>query len=169
MRLHALALFAALAPVAAVGQTAPRSLAVELGFSEDSAGALGSRAPVALVGSWWLLGDLEATARVAWASAARTGGRAADDTYEGGLGLRYRLARWDSLRPQVSFDAALVEVTAGPIWPGDTGLRLGLGLGLEALLGRDAFLALALQGSELVLPGGGGLGAAISLRGGIYF
>ncbi len=169
MRLHLAALLAALAPACAAGQTAPRSLAVEVAFSNDSAAALGSRAPVALVGSWWLAGELDATARLAWASAARTGGRAADSAYEAGLGLRYGLARWASLRPQVTLDAALVEVAAGAIWGGDSGLRLGVGLGLEAFLARDLSLALVLQGSELLLPSGGGLGAAASLRGSFYF
>lgn len=169
MRLPALVLVAAFLPALAHAQLAPRSLALELGFSSDSAGALGARAPVGLVASWWLAGDLDATARFTWASAARTDGRAADGAYEAGLGLRHRLARWASLQPHLAAELAAVGVAPGPGWPGQTGLRLGAGLGLEAFLGRDVFLALLLQGSELLLPGGGGPGLCAALRAGAYF
>ena len=171
MRLAALALLltAALRPVAARAQLAPRSLALELGFSDDSVAALGSRAPVGLVASWWLGGELDATVRFTWTSAARTEDRAADGAYETGLGLRYRLARWGSLRPHLALELAGIAVVPGAGWSGVTGLRLGAGAGVEAFLGRDVFLALVLQGSELLLPGGGGPGICGVVRAGAYF
>ncbi|GEJ58285.1 hypothetical protein [Anaeromyxobacter diazotrophicus] len=169
MRLPALALVAACLPALARAQLAPRSLALELGFSSDSAPALGSRAPVGLVASWWLAGELDATARASWASAARTDGRAADGAYEAGAGLRYRLARWGSLRPHLAAEVAAVGVLPGSGFSAETGVRLGGGVGLEAFLGREVFLALALQGSELWLPHGGGLGLGAALRAGAYF
>ena len=166
MRLATLALVSALLPLAAQAQLAPRSLALELGFSEDSAAALGSRLPVGLVASWWLGGDLDAVARLSWASAARTEGRA---TYEAGLGLRYQLARWGSLRPHLALELAAVGVTSGPGWMSDTGLRLGMVAGVEALLGPALFLAVIAGGSEVLDPGGGGLGGCAALRAGAYF
>jgi hypothetical protein len=170
MRLVAIALVAVLAPSAAHAQLAPRSLAIELGFSEDAAPALASRASVGLAASWWVTGDLDVTARLSWAAAARTEGRAADPVYEAGLGLRRRLARGSSLRPYLAFELAAVGVLAGAVSMGDTGLRLGIGAGVEAFLGRDLFLAAGVQGSELLfLPGGGGLGGCWAVRAGAYF
>jgi hypothetical protein len=169
MRTLALAALLLLSPALSRAQTSPRSLALELGLSNDSAAALGSRSPVALVASWWLAGDLDATARAAWAFASRTQDRAADDSFEAGAGLRYGLARWSSLRPQVLAELSFVQVLPSALAAPASGLRLGAGAALEAFLGRDVSLTLVLGASRLFLVEGGGLGLAASLRAGAYF
>ncbi len=169
MRILILAALLLLAPGLSLAQSSPRSLALELGFSSDSAAALGSRSPVALVASWWLTGDLDATARAAWAFASRTQDRAADDSFEAGAGLRYGLARWSSLRPQVLAELSFVQVLPSALAAPASGLRLGAGAALEAFLGRDVSLTLILGASRLFLAEGGGIGLAASLRAGVYF
>ena len=169
MRTLALAALLLLFPSLSRAQTSPRSLALELGFSSDSATALGSRSPVALVASWWLAGDLDATARAAWAFASRTQDRAADDSFEAGGGLRYTLVRWSSLRPQVLAELSFVQVLPSALAQPASGLRVGAGAGLEAFLGREVSLTLVLGASRLFLAEGGGTGVAASLRAGAYF
>jgi len=169
MRILILAALLLLAPGLSRAQSSSRSLALELGFSSDSAAALGSRSPVALVASWWLTGDLDVTARAAWAFASRTQDRAADDSFEAGAGLRYGLARWSSLRPQVLAELSFVQILPSALAAPASGLRLGAGAALEAFLGRDVSLTLVLGASRLVLAEGGGTGLAASLRAGAYF
>ncbi len=173
MRLPALTLLLALAPGAAAAQSAPRSLALELGFSSDSAELLGGRAPVALSVAWWLTSDLDATARVAWAFAARTGGRAADGSFEAGGGVRYSLANWASLRPQLVADVAFVQVLGAPrseVWMSDAGVRLAAGAALEIFFARDLSLNLMARATELALASGdGGPGLAFSVGVAAYF
>ena len=169
MRNLLLAALLLLAPGLTRAQPFPRSLALELGFSNDSAAALGSRSPVALIAGWWLTGELDATARAAWAFASRTQDRAADDSFEAGAGLRYGLARWSSLRPQVFAELSFVQVLPSALAESGSGLRLGAGAGLEAFLGRDVLLTLVLGASRLFLAAGGGTGLAASLRASAYF
>ena len=169
MRTLFLAALLLLVPGFPRAQSSPRSLALELGFSSDSAAALGSRSPFALVASWWLTGDLDVTARAAWAFASRTQDRAADDSFEAGTGLRYGLARWSSLRPQVLAELSFVQVLPSALAAPASGVRLGAGAALEAFLGRDVSLTLVLGASRVFLAEGSGTGLAASLRAGAYF
>jgi hypothetical protein len=173
MRSLALLLVLAVAPTGAAAQSSPRSLGLELGVTRDSVAAMGDRAPVALSATWWLTGDLDATARVAWGFAARTEGRAADGSFEAGLGLRCGLASWSILRPQLLANAAFVQVAswaASTPWASDSGVRLSAGMALEAFLARDLSLSLAGEASQLMLfSEGGGPGLGLALRIGAYF
>jgi hypothetical protein len=169
MRNLSLAALLLFAPALARAQSSPRSLAVELGFSNDSAAALGARSPVALVASWWLAGDLDATARASWAFASRTQDRAADDSFEAGAGLRYGLARWSSLRPQVLAELSFVQILPSALAAPASGVRFGASAALEAFLGNDVSLTLVLGASRLFLVEGSGFGLAASLRAGAYF
>jgi hypothetical protein len=173
MRPLAIALLIGALPAVAAGQSAPRSLSLELGFARDSAAPLGERAPVALAAAWWLTGELDATARVAWAFAARTSDRAAASSFEAGMGLRYGVARWAALRPQLVADLAFVHVFDPPTseaWASDSGVRVGAGVGLEIFFARDVSLTFSARMSELALVSGdGGLGGAVALAAAAYF
>jgi hypothetical protein len=162
------ALVLTLLPAAAAAQAAPRSLAVELGWSRDSAAALGARMPMALAASWWIGGELDATARLAWSSAPRTDGRATALVYEATAGVRYVVAPWRSVRPQLGVEAAVVQVASAG-WGADLGLRLAGVAGVEAFIDQGFFLGLAVRASEVVLRGDGGVGAGVFVRGGAYF
>jgi hypothetical protein len=172
MRPLALALLVLSAPAVAAAQSAPRSLALELGFARDSSDALGDRAPVALLATWWLTGDLDATARIAWGFAARTSGRAAA-SFEAGVGLRHALVTWRAVRPQVVADVAFVQVLGTPAseaWAADSGVRAGVGVALEVFLARDVSLSLTARVTELALASGeGGPGLATALGLAAYF
>jgi hypothetical protein len=173
MRSLALLLVLAVAPTGAAAQSSPRSLGLELGLTRDSVAAMGDRAPVALSATWWLTGDLDATARVAWGFAARTEGRGADGSFEAGLGLRCGLASWSILRPQLLANAAFVQVAswaASTPWVSDSGARLSAGMALETFLARDLSLSLAVEASQLMLfSEGGGPGLGLAMRIGAYF
>jgi hypothetical protein len=167
MRSLALAVILSLSPAHAIAQLAPRSLALELGFSGDSAPALGERTPVALVATWWLVGPLDAMLRTAWRSTWRTDVRGSD-AFEAGAGLRYTLAG-TTVRPQVLASVSFVEVLPGPFAPDESGLRLAAGAGLEVFVARDVFAAAVGEGSVVMLPSGSGAGLAATLRLGVCF
>ena len=173
MRLLALALLLASAPAAATAQSGTRCLSLELGFTRDSADTLGERTPVALSVAWWLTDDLDATARVAWGFASRTGDRGAAGSFEAGAGLRYTLGTLSVLRPQLVVDLAFVQVLGAPaaeFWTSDSGLRLGAGLALEVFFARELSLSLIARATELALVSGdGGPGLAVGLGVAAYF
>jgi hypothetical protein len=170
MRSLLVTLLLALAPLPAAAQLAPRSLALELAFRRDSSPALGSRVPLSLVATWWLVGDLDATARAGWAFAPRTGDRGADGSFEAGLGLRQGLARWGPVRPELVADAAFVQVTRSALSGVAAGLRLGLGAGLTAFLARDLSLGIVAEASELLLATDeGGPAVSVAVRFGACF
>jgi hypothetical protein len=173
MRLLALTLLLATVPGAAAAQSSPRSLALELGFASDSAEVLGTRTPVALSAAWWLTGNLDAVARVAWGFAARSGGRRADGSFEVGGGVRCSLATWGALRPELVADIAFVQAFGTPgteLWASDSGVRLGAGAALEFFFARDLALGMAARATELALVSGAG-GPGLAFSGGIavYF
>jgi len=169
MRSRSVALLLALAPLAAAAQVAPRSLSLELGITRDSAPALASRVPVALVATWWLAGDLDATARAGWSFAPRTEGRAADGSFEAGMGLRQAVARWGLLRPQLVGDVAFVQA-GSPLFTAAAGVRVGAGVAIEAFVGRDLPVSLVAEASELLLTSGeGGPALSLALRVGACF
>ena len=166
MRPLPVTLLLALAPAAAAAQPFAHSVGLELGVSHDSAGPIGDRMPLALSASWWLIGDLDVTARVAWGFALRTAGCAADGPLEAGAGLRYSLAGLGAVRPQLAVGAAYVLAwdARGP--GGSDGVRLEGGVGLEWLLTRELGLALLARASALWLDGegwGGGFGGGVRL------
>ncbi len=102
---------AAVAAPPAAAQVSNHGIAVESGISAPieagSAPALG----FALGASLWLDGDVEGTARVAWGSAAATGGRGADSALSGTIGVRVTLGR-GAVRPQVFAEAGWGRVEA---------------------------------------------------------
>ncbi len=173
MRCLALAVLLASAPVAASGQSAPRSLSIELGFTHDSWTTLGDGAPVALSYTSWITGDLDATARVAWGFAARTGGRAAAGSFEAGAGLRQGIASWGAVRAQLLADLSLVQVLGAPgpaPWTSESGVRVGGGVAVETFLARDLALGFTARATHLATwSGEGGPGAALGISLGAYF
>ncbi len=166
-------LLLASAPGAVAAQEGRRSLAFELGFSRDSATALGGRVPVALSTTWWLTGDLDASARGAWTFEPRPAGRAADASFEGGAGLRYAVATWGPLRAQALAEVAFVQVLGVPgaeLWASDSGVRAGGGAALELFFSRDLSLSFVARASHLALfSGGGGPSMALALGVSAYF
>ena len=173
MRPLVLAVLLAAVPRLAAAQVAPRSIGLELGFTRDSSAALGDRAPVALTAAWWIMGDLDATARVAWGFASRTSVREAAGSLEAGAGLRFGLARWHVLRPQVVADLAFVHVfgaTPSEARASDSGVRVGAGAAMELFLGRDVSVSLGAKVTELALASGdGGSGIALAMGLAAYF
>jgi hypothetical protein len=169
MRLLSVVVLLALTPATASAQRPPRSVALEVGFSHDSADPLGDLAPVALGATWWLVGDLDATARLAWAFAPRTGVRGPDTVFEADVGLRQGLAK----RPPFRFDAGIEigwvqAVGAAPTRSG--GVRLGAGLWVEVFLSRDVALGLVGTLGQVVLASAeGGPCAGVRVRVAAYF
>jgi hypothetical protein len=153
MRSFLLALLTASAPIGAAAQVAPRSLALELGITQESGPDAALRAPVGLEASWWIAEGLDLTARVAWAAAGRTGDRGADARFEAGGGLRWApgAAR---LRPILLADVSLVEAFGSLLVPPRAGARLRVGVGLEAFLTEDVALCLVASGGGTVLEAG---------------
>jgi hypothetical protein len=168
MRPLLLAALLSLPPSAALAQLAPRSLALEAGFTLETAEARPGRAPVGLVATWWLADALDATARVAWVFAPRTEDRASDDRFEAGLGVRWALAR-GRIRPELLAGASVVELPGAAFFPA-AGLRLSAGAALEAFVARDVSVSALVEGAHLLLAGEeGGPGAAVALRVEVYF
>jgi hypothetical protein len=158
----------ALVPLATPAQLAPRSVALEVGYTSDSAPALGASAPVGLSASWWIADDLDLTARAALAFAARTAGRGADALYEAGLGLRrtFGAAR---LRPYATLDAAVLLASTGALARWEQGVRASAGAGLEAFLARDLSLACGGSAGGALLASGAGPSFGLVLRAAGYF
>jgi len=161
-RLAAAALLA-IAPLAVHAQLAPRSASLDLGYTRDSAPALGASTPVGVGASWWIADDLDLTARLGLGFAPRTAGRAADARYEAGLGLRQALGT-GRLRPYASIDAAFLLVSTGAIPTWEQGLRAGVEAGLEAFLVRDLSLACGGSAGAALLPSGAGAALGLVLR-----
>lgn len=156
----ALALAALLAAAPAAAQVSNHGIAVESGLSTPLGGGGGPAGTVAVTATTWLEGDVEGVARVAYTSAAETGGRAAAATTSGTLGLRLS-AGHAPLRLQAFVDAGWARVEARGVAANRA--TFGVGLGLEWFAGRDLSLAprLALRGAggdpslELTLALGG--------------
>lgn len=168
MRSLTLAALLTLAPGAARAQLAPRSIALELGFTRESAPALGDRAPLALAASWWIADELDLTARAAFGFAARTEGRAAGALYEAEFGLR-RTFGAGPVRPFAAIDAAFLQASTGQPFAWEQGLRLAASAGLEVFPARDLSVAVAAAGSEALLASGSGPSIGLALRVTGYF
>jgi hypothetical protein len=156
----------AVPPSLAAAQLAPRSLALEIGLARDSGAAL--RAPLSLSANWWIAERLDLTARVGWASVARTSGRAPDSIYEGGVGLRRALGD-GPLRPSLMAEVAAAHVLGAWPFERDLGVRLRAGAVIDAFIGRDLAIGLALlTGGTLLVESGSAdadLGMALRLEG----
>jgi hypothetical protein len=168
MRSFALAGLLALLPSTGRAQLAPRSVALEVGFRRESLASLGDQAPVALAASWWIADGLDLEARVSFAAVVRTGGRAADDLYEAGLGLR-RVLGAGALRPFAAVDLAFLQASTGPLLGWEQGVRLGASAGVEAFVAGDLSLAAAAQACEALLSSGSGTSLGVILRATVYF
>ena len=173
MRPLALAVILSVLPRSAASQVAPRSIGLELGFTRDSSAVLGDRAPIALTAAWWLTGELDATARVGWGFASRTSVRAAAASLEAGAGLRWGLARWSAVRPQLLAEVAFVDALDAPpsaAGESDYGVRFAAGAAVELFLTRDLSASLSAKATELGLAGGdGGPGVAVAMGFATYF
>ncbi len=144
-------------------QLANRSIALESGLSTPLRAGEAAAGGLALVATTWLDGELEAVARVAWGTGARTRDRApAGEAFTGTAGVRLSLAP-EPLRPQASLEVGWrrTEAPGGAQWT----LALGAGLGLEWFAARDLSLALrcAVRGA------GGGPELEASLSAAAYF
>jgi hypothetical protein len=123
------ALAVVLTATPAAAQLSNHGIAVESGLS-GAAGGRGAPAPAfALSASTWLEGDVDAFARIAYASAAETVGRAAVPALTGTVGLRLSLGH-APLRPQVFVDAGWARIPVGGGLVADRG-ALGAGVALE--------------------------------------
>lgn len=134
----ALAAAAALAAGPSSAQLSNHGIAVESGISSPLGKGGAPSATFALSASAWLEGDLEAVARVAYRSAAETGGRAAASAATGTVGLRLSLAH-GPVRPQVFLDAGWARLEAD----GDvaSGGAFGVGAALEWFPASDFSIA----------------------------
>ena len=173
MRTLALLLVLASVPVTAAAQGGQQSLALEVGFARDSVELLGGASPVALCWTSWLTGDLDATARVQWAFAARPDVRAADGSFEAGAGLRYSVATWGAVRAQLVADLAFVQVLGAPgpeTSTSGSGVRLAGGGAFEIFFARDLSLSLVARATEVVLVSGEyGPGLTVAVGMAMYF
>jgi hypothetical protein len=134
----ALAAAAALAAGPASAQLSNHGIAVESGISSPLGRGGAPSAAFALTASAWLEGDLEAVARVAYRSAAETGGRAAASAVTGTVGLRLSLGH-ESLRPQVFLDAGWARLEADGVVA--SGGAFGVGTALEWFPASDFSIA----------------------------
>lgn len=134
----ALAAAAALAAGPAFAQLSNHGIAVESGISSPLGKGGAPAATFALTASAWLEGDLEAVARVAYRSAAETGGRAAASAVTGTAGLRLSLGH-APLRPQLFVDAGWARLEAdGAVASGGA---FGVGAALEWFPASDFSVA----------------------------
>lgn len=143
-------------PAPASAQLSNASIGVETGGSSPLTGSGPPAGRVALAATRWLEGDLDLVARVAWADARETSGRAAA-SLAGTLGLRWSILP-DPIRPQVELDVGWTH-RLGPD-PRD-GLAAALAIGVEWFFAPD--LSLALRGGIGLGPelrAGGTLGAS---------
>jgi hypothetical protein len=156
-----------LAPAAAAGREAPHAIALELGFNGDPGLGAGGATSVGVAVNAWLTGELDATGRVAWASALRPDGRGADAAFEAGAGLRDGMTTWRAAQLQVAVAAAWRQPGA---WPSSAaGLRLEIGGGIEVALAGPVGLGLALEASQGLFTLGGAPGLGGRLRLACYF
>lgn len=146
----------------AAGQVSNHGIAVESGISAPLDGAGSAAATLALSASTWIEGDVEGVARVAFASASGTAGRAAAPGLAGTLGIRLSLGR-APLRPQLLADAGWARAGSGAAASDEVLFRLGAGL--EWFPAGD--LSLAARGAFVVAGGAPALEAVLSLGG--YF
>src|SRR5689334_14565925 len=95
-------------PGPAAAQLSTRSISLESGVSAPLARGAAPAVPVAVTAGAWLEGDVEALARVSYASVARTPVRGADaaavDLAGGTVGLRWAPGA-DALRPELLVEA----------------------------------------------------------------
>jgi hypothetical protein len=139
-----------------------------VGLAHHASEAGGDRIPVGLSTSWWLIGDLEATARVAWTVPASAGGRGA--SFEAGAGLRRAMWSAHRVRPVLGAEASIVHVPpAAHAVGGGEALRVMGSAGVEAFLLRDVSLSLVGGAGVLAGVGGAGLAASGLLRTSAYF
>jgi hypothetical protein len=153
MRSLALAVAVAAIPSLASAQIAPRSLALEVGIAREIGSGAALRAPVALAASWWIGERLDLTARVGWASAARTDGRAADTSADVGGGLRWTLGA-APFRTALLTDIAVVKVLGRSLVDGDGGLRARAGGSVDLFFARDLALGVAMTAGAALLSSG---------------
>ncbi len=139
-----------LAAMPAAAQLSNHSLAVEAGLSSRPRAPGYTGSSVAVTATRWIEGDVEALARVAFASAARTDGRAAASALSGTLGLRVSLLH-DPVRPQLEAEIGWARVFEGE--EAEDRIGLGIGAGVEWFPVRDLSLALriALRGPPAAL------------------
>jgi hypothetical protein len=133
-----LAAAAALAAAPASAQYSNHGISVESGISSPLAKGRSPGAAFAVAASAWLDGEVEAVARVAYGSAARTPGRAPDSSLAGTVGLRLSLAR-GALRPQAFADAGWARVRSDGL--ARDRLALGAGAALEWFPAADVSIA----------------------------
>jgi hypothetical protein len=163
MRAHAAVAAALLAVASPAGaQLQNRSLALESGISAPLSPAAAGHAAVALAATAWLEGSLDLTARVAFAAAAQTPGRAPVTTACGTAGLRASLLP-DPLRPQLGLELGWARVAHAAAT--EDRLAFAATAGLEWFPRRDLSFAArtALRGA------GGALSLELTLGAAAYF
>ncbi len=148
LALVSLSLLAVAAP--ALAQRADRSISLESGACVPLRAGERTAIPVALAASAWIEGDLEAVARIAYASVPQTGGRAAADLASGTLGLRWS-AGTDAVRPQLEVEAGWARARRGE--SPSSAVALGAGIAVEWFLVRDLSLAARAALRRGALPG----------------
>jgi hypothetical protein len=152
-------LLLAAGPTAA--QYANRSVALEGGLAAPLRGGAVRPAPVAVSAALWVEGAVDATFRLAWTTAPRTGERGTDAWVAGTLGLRCSLAD-GPVRPQLFAEAGWSRSA----WRRDR-FTVGAGAGLEWFFAPD--LALAARGALRRASTGEGWGLEATLGAAFYF
>lgn len=151
----AVAAAAALSAWPASAQYSNHGIAVETGVWTALSKERAPGAAFAVAASAWLEDAVEAVARVSYASAARTSGRAADSSIAGTVGVRLSLAR-GALRPQAFAEAGWGRLRSGGLFRDR--LALGTGFALEWFPAADLSiaprLALRTAGAELAVEAG---------------
>jgi hypothetical protein len=130
--LAAAVLLAVATPAAA--QVRNRSVSVESGVSAPLSRLGAGGGTFALGATSWLEGAVDATARVAFSAAPRTGGRASAPSASGTAGVRLSLLP-DPLRPQLGLELGWARV-AGPAG-GEDRVAFAVAAGLEWFPARD--------------------------------
>jgi hypothetical protein len=137
----ALAAFLAALSAPARAQTGTHAISVESGISAPLGPGPGAHAPLAVAAAFWLEGDVDVVARVAFGAARETTDRGTAGWISGTAGLRWSLAP-GPLRPQLFAEGGWARLD-GPGGAPRGGLALGAGGALEWFPVRDVALAAA--------------------------
>ncbi len=159
---HAIAAALVLAASPAGAQLSNHAIAFETIASAPLGALREIDGGIAVSASRWIEGDVEATARVAFASVAGTDGRGSASAVSGTVGLRLSLLP-DPVRPQLQAELGWMRIVARGA--AEDHVALGIGAGVEWFPARDASIAvrLALRGR----PAAPAIEAAIAAA--VYF
>jgi hypothetical protein len=160
--LAALPLALLLAAPPARAQLSNRFVGVEAGVFAPLSERGSAGLPIAVAAGFWLEGDLDLVARVAWASGGRTSGHGAASMLLPSVGVRWSVLP-APLRLQLLAEVGWVQRLGGE---GGAAITGAAGFGLEAFVARDLGV-----GVRFALRATGGAGASAEGAAGVtlYF